>query len=79
MLLYILIILSFLIGIYSVYRDGIWKGKVLATLEDIHICAFSANQTNVKLLKLAQGIEDEEVMSDYGWGFLDEEEKVSDR
>ena len=77
--LYVLVSISFLVGLYSIYREGVWKKKVLTTLEDIHMCAFSANQSAFKLLKLAQSVSEEEVPSFLLDLDVDEDEKVSSR
>lgn len=78
-LIYILVTLSFLIGAYSVYKDGKWKASVLQELKDIHICAFSANYSQRELLKLAQSAYSKHFISDYVDEELQEKEKVSDR
>lgn len=78
--IYILISLSLIIGGIATWKDHKWKASMLQELKDIHICVFSANQCQQKLLKLAQEVDEEEFTS-YLWNDWDVEldEKISNR
>lgn len=80
-MIYILVAISLLVGIYSIYKDIVWKNRILETLEGIHVNAYSANQSTFKLLKLAQGVCQHHFVDSVVEELLDEdfEGKVSDR
>lgn len=60
-LLYTIGILSLVIGGYAVYQDRKWKNSMLQEVQNINICAFSANHCMHKLLRrLELEQEDEE-------------------